>query len=643
MFKTVRGRLMALLSGLVLGLVVDNAEMFQSFGRLNDLSALSKGQSEVAQAILLMRRNEKDFLVRRDDKYNAAFIQTLKQFDDKVAALRSVAKNADLNAIDDDLSAISANVHTYGDLFAQIHDIEKRLGLNEESGLQGDLRAAVHKAETVFAALSEDKLSKDMLMLRRNEKDFLLRSTTKYVEAFDANYSRLMADLGSSNLSVDKKTAVGEDLNHYHVSFHALADLMVQRGLGPEEGIVGKMRNAIHATETKLAEFQELSEQSLGHARVLAMTLVAAIALAIILVSMGAGYFIISTLTRRLKEATSALEHLSKGDLDFALPPVEGEDEITAIENTLVVFRDESRKRRALEAQEIQRLNQQALRQEKISKLIQSFDANVSNVLGSVTDASVTLENTAASMSAVAEQTNRQSALVASSTEQAANNVQSVASATEELSSSIQEIGVQVGQSCQMTVAASSDANSTNQKINELSEKSSRIGEVVELINDIASQTNLLALNATIEAARAGDAGKGFAVVANEVKNLANQTAKATIEITNQIAEVKQATQEAVNSIAGIVERIQDMNRIAQSVSSAVEEQSAATQEIARSVQQAAIGTEEAADNIIGVREAASSTGAASQQVLSSAKALSVEAHELKVFVANFLNEVRVA
>ena len=260
-----------------------------------------------------------------------------------------------------------------------------------------------------------------------------------------------------------------------------------------------------------------------------------------------------------------------------------------------------------------------------------------------VSEASLTLETTASSMSASADQTNRQSTIVAAATEQASGNVNSVASAASELSASIQEIGRQVEQSCQVSVATAGVANRTNEKIQGLAETSARIGEVVQLINDIASQTNLLALNATIEAARAGEAGKGFAVVANEVKNLANQTARATEEITSHIAAVQDATNEAVSSIADIVKRIDELNHIATTVSSAVEEQSAATQEIARNVDHAAQGTREVAENISGVREAAASTGAASQQVLSSAQSLSKEAVDLKAVVATFLNDVRAA
>ena len=232
---------------------------------------------------------------------------------------------------------------------------------------------------------------------------------------------------------------------------------------------------------------------------------------------------------------------------------------------------------------------------------------------------------------------------MASASGEASANVQSVASATEELSSSVTEIGRQVQELARMATDAVGQARVTNDRVSQLSKAASRIGDVVELINTIAGQTNLLALNATIEAARAGDAGRGFAVVASEVKALAEQTAKATGEISQQITGIQGATQELVNAIKEISGTIERLAEISSAIAAAVEEQGAATQEISRNVQQAARGTQQVSSNISDVQRGAGETGAASSQVLSAAQSLSGDSHRLKLEVGRFLDSVRAA
>jgi methyl-accepting chemotaxis protein len=221
--------------------------------------------------------------------------------------------------------------------------------------------------------------------------------------------------------------------------------------------------------------------------------------------------------------------------------------------------------------------------------------------------------------------------------------VQSVAAATEEMASSVTEISRQVQQSARMANDAVGQARITNERVSELSKAASRIGDVVELINTIAGQTNLLALNATIEAARAGEAGRGFAVVASEVKALAEQTAKATGEIGQQIAGIQTATAESVGAIQNISSTIEKLSEISSTIASAVEEQGAATQEISRNVQQASHGTQRVSANITDVQRGASETGTACSQVLSAARSLSGDSNRLKLEVGKFLDSVRAA
>ncbi len=352
---------------------------------------------------------------------------------------------------------------------------------------------------------------------------------------------------------------------------------------------------------------------------------------------------LVTGVSRPITAMVDAMKKLASGDTSTAIPAQGRKDEVGAMADAVQVFKDNMITSARLEAEQKAEQGRKEQRQKAVDSYIQDFDKSVGGVLEMVASASTELESTAKSMSATAETAQQQSTAVAAASEQASTNVQTVASAAEELSSSISEISRQVAESTRITSQAVSDTEKTNSQIQGLAEAAQRIGDVVKLINDIAGQTNLLALNATIEAARAGEAGKGFAVVASEVKSLANQTAKATEEISAKIAEMQSATSLSVQAVQGIGQTIARINEIATTIASAVEEQGAATQEIARNVQQASAGTAEVSTNIVGVTKAANDTGAASTQVLGAAGELSKQSESLRGQVDTFLSKIRAA
>lgn len=282
-------------------------------------------------------------------------------------------------------------------------------------------------------------------------------------------------------------------------------------------------------------------------------------------------------------------------------------------------------------------------RSNAIDKLAKNFETKAGDLVEQVSRAAADLQGTAKSMTGIAGEATHLATNVAAAAEEASVNVQTVAAAAEELASSITEISRQVAQSASVATKAREDAKRTDGVVQALAEGAQKIGEVVGLISNIAGQTNLLALNATIEAARAGDAGKGFAVVASEVKSLANQTAKATEDIAHQIAQIQTATNDAVESIRGIGTTIGQIGDIAASIAVAVEQQGSATQEIARNVQQTAAGTQEVSSNIVGVSKGAHDAGAAANNVLEAAGALSRQAEQLRSEVGGFINQVKAA
>ncbi|WP_158240652.1 methyl-accepting chemotaxis protein [Telmatospirillum siberiense] len=342
-----------------------------------------------------------------------------------------------------------------------------------------------------------------------------------------------------------------------------------------------------------------------------------------------------------IQSMTGAMRRLADHDLQVDIPGVGRADEIGAMAGAVQVFKENALRADRLAAEQAAEQTAREARGKRLEELAHRFDQGVSVVLESFDGALGDLEKTAQAMASNSQETTQQATTVAAASEEASTSVQTVAAAAEELSSSIAEIARQVEQSSRVSQAASDEASHTDEMVRGLAETSTRIGDVVKLITDIAGQTNLLALNATIEAARAGDAGKGFAVVAGEVKNLANQTARATDEISTQIGAVQAATQQAVTAIGGIVSRIQEINEIAAAIASAVEEQSAATAEIARNVQQAASGTHEVSATIGSVTRSAAETGTAAEMVLASSETLSSGAGQLKSTVGDFLKGVR--
>ena len=342
-----------------------------------------------------------------------------------------------------------------------------------------------------------------------------------------------------------------------------------------------------------------------------------------------------------ITQMTGAMVALSSGDKSVAIPAIDRKDEIGRMAGAVQVFKENAIRADELAAGQAAERERREVRAKALEDLCREFDSIAARALKSVVGSVAGMQNTAQSMSQVADRTAGEAGHVSTSAEEATTNVNSVAAATEELASSVNEIGRQMHRSTEIASHAAKQAVTTNGQIKTLASTAQKVGDVVQLITDIANQTNLLALNATIEAARAGEAGKGFAVVASEVKNLANQTARATDDISRQIGEIQAETNGAVTAIHAIAGTIEEINQITSAVAAAVEEQGAATQEIARSVEKAANGTREVSQSIHTVTEAASQTGTAAGELLAATSSLAQESDMLQKEVEKFLDAVR--
>ena len=470
-------------------------------------------------------------------------------------------------------------------------------------------KANVTKAQQQIAQLEKAGLPSDLAALLATVKT----GVAKYAEAFDKTGPNLV-----------------------------LGDELYYKGVTPP--IVAAVEKMDKARVSIGADFEKTSAETNDHITI-TVTMQEAVAGATVILGLLIAFLIARGIILPLAGLTAGMKELANGNFGVVLPGLERKDEVGDMAQAVESFKVKAEEKARDEAEAKVEQDQVVARQRKaeMQKLADNFESAVGEIIETVSSASTELEASAGTLTKTAERAQQVTTTVAAASEEASTNVQSVASATEEMASSVTEISRQVQDSARMANEAVGQARSTTDRVSELSKAATRIGDVVELINTIAGQTNLLALNATIEAARAGEAGRGFAVVASEVKALAEQTAKATGEIGQQITGIQAATQDSVNAIKEISVTIEKLSEISSTIAAAVEEQGAATQEISRNVQQAAEGTQQVSSNITDVQRGAGETGSASSQVLSAAQSLSRDSNRLKLEVGKFLNSVRAA
>nr|WP_319383306.1 methyl-accepting chemotaxis protein [uncultured Roseibium sp.] len=608
----------------------------------NQYATLYRLGQAVEIGALQMRRSEKDFLLRRDTKYIDKYDKAVQSVD---TALEQMSQLEASGVASESIQNLKSEVARHSQQFHTVSDLHIKIGLNEKEGLEGNLRKAVHNVEELLKTAEMDALTVKMLMMRRHEKDFMMRGAEKYVARIDKRREEFDAILKDSALTAELTSELSTLMDSYQSGFKAYAEtaMILQPETKQLSKIFAEMKPDFAKIREVTTEGQNVAnanfESTIGNTD--QTFLIASVG--ILAVGIFLGLLIGRSISRPINQLNDAMKALADGDTETDIPMLGVKTEFGEMAETVQFFKNASVERAALMSETQHEQEARADRQARVDGLIGTFRETVRGVLDAVNLENREMEASAGSLSSIASQTTAQADSVSNASLDASKNVEAVAMAAETLSTSISEISRQVGQTRSIVEQATGATIETDAKIAGLADSADKIGEVILLIQGIAEQTNLLALNATIEAARAGEAGKGFAVVASEVKELATQTAKATEAISTQITDIQKETESSVDAIRGIAETMREVSSATETISAAVEEQGTSTAEISENVRSAAAGSNGVSENIVGVRQAADESQSTAERVLSAAKGVSNNTEQLRHVIDEFLDNVAAA
>jgi len=576
--------------GITLAMIISIVAMRWSIGILQSLSETQALNHQLVANMLMLRRNEKDFLLRSDIKYLDKFNKNYALMQENISQLGDLIEENGIVA--DNYSSLKTIIKSYQNYFHQLVALSKQIGLDPKSGLRGTLRSSVHQAESVFKEVKNYQLFKDMLMLRRNEKDFLMRKDTKYLDKFNKNYLIFVADINASSLSAEQQTNLLEDVKKYQSDFMQLAKLAEQKGFGPTVGILGEMRETIHKSESILEQLHEVVEKATNNsgAKIRQINLILSLVISAIVITFT--ILLAQTITRSLLSFVSTLKQICQtGDLSLRVDE-SGNDEISGVGHTL-------NEMLATFQEIIQRLHKAC---DDLGQYSQQFLNIRDDTFDSVKKQQMETEQVLIAMTQMS-----------ASAQNIAGNTTCTAEAAEQANIVTREGKVLLDKAIGSTNELVVVINNANQVIQQLGEDSNSIGGILDVIRGIAEQTNLLALNAAIEAARAGEQGRGFAVVADEVRTLAQKTQDSISEIETMIISLQNGSTKAIQAITqgkeGVSNNVEQVSGSGRSLTSIVKELNSInemSQENASATEKQSIVAEEVNNNVLKIKNLSS-------------------------------------
>ncbi len=570
--------------------------------------------------MLTLRRNEKDFLARKDQKYQEKFNANLEKLLTDAEALK---QDLDGHGIDSStLASLIPLFQQYGDKFNQLVGMQQQIGLHSKDGYYGTLRAAVHGAESQIKALSDYQLLAGMLQLRRNEKDFMLRRDTKYVAKLSGNLDKLLATVEGSSYSTEQRANLTKALTQYKKDFMKLVELEKKLGLNSKSGLLGELRGTIHQTE-ELLEQAVLSVADAIHDNEKSTDLMfMGVSALLISINIALIAWIAMSIIRPVEKLSNAMSYTSR-ERDLTLRVnIKGKDEITSMANVFNTMMDEFSK---LMSQVMASANQ-----------LSSSAEQLTNITGK---ASEDVMRQHAESDQVATAINEMSSTVQDVTKNANEAAKASRTADEQVSKGNQVVGSAISGINQLAEQVAS----TSEVIKDLDSESGNISTVLNVIRDIAEQTNLLALNAAIEAARAGEQGRGFAVVADEVRTLAQRSQESTQEINDIINRLQEKAASAVGAMESGLQQTESTVVLAQQAGESLVEITTAiasitemNMQIAGAAEEQSVVAEEINRNVVNITQIAVETAGGARDTADTSQALSQMAVELRDMINRF-------